>query len=150
MTYGYNGTQGQLPEQDTVPAYLDEDNNINPKYLEIQTASDLQFLKEWFEQNNSIHAKIGWIITVVNKYDLWSNDKDDALAYYSEDGQYGKKIANAIGNAKYTAVLACGAPDNMAQFRNRTANVKAVSAKDVALQNGLFIDTLAQKLTRGE
>ena len=72
------------------------------------------------------------------------------LAYYSEDGSYGKKIANAIGNAKYTAVPVCGSPDDMAQFRNRTANVKAVSPKDVALQNGLFIDTLAQKLRRGE
>ena len=132
-----------------MPAFRDASNDVSPEYLDKEKESDREFLAEWFEGNKWMHGKIGWVITVVNKYDLWSSDSGDVETYYSAEGEYGKKISGAIGVAKYTTLFACGEPDNMAQFRGRTANVRAVGAKDVAIQNGLFIEALAQKIRVG-
>lgn len=37
-------------------------------------------------------CNLGWIITVVNKADIWFNKRDEILDYYQKDGNYSKSI----------------------------------------------------------
>lgn len=59
------------------------------EYLEKKRAEEIETLSEWMEllADNSV---VGWLITVVTKADLWWDQRDKVLEYYSE-GPYANR-----------------------------------------------------------
>ncbi|MBT3703367.1 MAG: hypothetical protein HOE62_15990 [Alphaproteobacteria bacterium] len=136
VSYGYNDSYSIRPEDDSPQAYLpDSDGEINSSYLESQREKDLVFLERWLMKRRGMHDKINSILTVVNKYDLWSVDEDEIAAYYGPEGEYGKRICEAIGEARYDFVMACGEPKLGTNFRGRVPKVSAVGADTVQQKN---------------
>lgn len=85
VNYGYNDA-----EQNNADVFKTGENEVKPAYLIDNRKSELSQLKEWL---NRIHgeSKPDWIITIVNKADIWYNQKDEVMDYY-ENGDYGDEF----------------------------------------------------------
>lgn len=72
---------------------LTKTGKLKPEFLEIQKKGEIDFLNEWTALiGNQDTAK--WLITLVNKADLWWNQKDEVLKFY-QGGKYFEKLNSA-------------------------------------------------------
>jgi len=81
VNYGYN--DAEVNEADV---FKTGENEIKNTYLRDNRKNELAQLNEWL---NRIHveSKPKWLITIVNKADIWYDKKDEVVAYY-EKGEY--------------------------------------------------------------
>lgn len=82
VNYGYN--DAEVNEADV---FKTGENEIKNAYLRDNRKNELAQLNEWLGR---IHAesKPKWLITIVNKADIWYDKRDEVAAYY-ENGEYG-------------------------------------------------------------
>jgi len=73
---------------------FDSDGKIRVDFLEARRKVEIDLLSEWTELLGD-KGTSKWLITLVNKADLWWDNKDDILSYY-EKGAY----FEALGSAK--------------------------------------------------
>ncbi len=148
---GYNDSAAFRLETDDPPAYLDN-GEVNPDYLQSNREQDLKFLKDWFHGNQWLHDRVRWMITAVNKYDLWSPEKMRILDYYGREGVYGKSIGEIIGSANYFVEGVCAAePTGKAgHFRARqfAAEDLVASKEELASQNSRFLALLGERVAK--
>ncbi len=145
VTYGYNDPQGRKPESDRPSAYRRQE--VNQKYLERQRHDDLRYLDRWLISNELIHESIKWIITVVNKLDLWSDIYEEVLGYYGANGEFGKRVLEVLreGEGTYCVASAC-AGDMPSSFRARIPHLPTISDNEIRLRNEEFLRKLANHI----
>ena len=85
VNYGYN--DAEVNDADVFKA---GENEIKSAYLKNNRKNELNQLKEWLVRIHS-ESKPEWIVTIVNKADIWYEKKDDVMSYY-EVGEYGKEF----------------------------------------------------------
>ena len=144
VSCGYNDSHAEQIAKDNPSAYLKVNGgDINPAYLEAKRKDDLEFLDKWLIERKGLYGKISSILTVINKYDLWSKDEEEVLAYYSETGEYGKRVCDAVGVGRYSCVVACGEPELDTEFRGRIPEVVAVGGVVKEKNDGVIAKIIA-------
>lgn len=85
VNYGYNDV-----EENNADVFKAGENEIKPTYLNDNRKNELNQLNEWLGR---IHngSKPEWIITIVNKADIWFEKKNEVMDYY-KNGDYGNKF----------------------------------------------------------
>ncbi len=70
-----------------------ENNKIKKSFLEDNKNTEIEELNTWLPHLKDSKAK--WIITLVNKADIWQKDKDNVIKHYKDkNGDYGKVFEN--------------------------------------------------------
>ncbi len=98
VAYGYHESRVGKKE------VFDENGKIREDFLRKRRKVEIDLLKEWTELLGDKETS-KWLITLVNKADLWWDKKDEILSHY-ETGNYYK----ALGSAKVlspTALAYC-------------------------------------------
>lgn len=80
VCYGYH--EYDLSRDDV----FESDAKLKPDYLELHRKEEINQLAEWTELLGD-KTTVGWLITVVNKADLWWDHRDAVLKHYSS-GEY--------------------------------------------------------------
>lgn len=70
-------------------------NNVKESYLAENLTREIEQLKEWIDDINT-RSKLKWILTVINKADVWVENYGEVIEYY-QSGHYGS-IMNPINN----------------------------------------------------
>lgn len=83
VCYGYQATE------DTNPSVVFQGEQIKDSYLKENRAKELKQLEEWLP-NIDAESDIKWVLTVVNKADIWWEKQDEVLSYYKSDKYWGK------------------------------------------------------------
>ena len=63
------------------------------KYLTDNRKFEIRQLKEWIDDINS-QTKLRWILTLINKADVWYEEEDEVMNYY-KNGEY-SQLFNGI------------------------------------------------------
>lgn len=84
VCYGYNeseGTNVKIFRKGT-----DGNDEVAQKYLTDNRKYEIRQLKEWIDDINS-QTKLKWILTLINKADVWYDEEDEVMNYY-KNGEY--------------------------------------------------------------
>jgi len=102
-SYGYH--EYELSKKDiSEKVFSSTDKNIiNKKYLEKHRELEYKRLLEWKNFYQIISPS--WFITVINKADLWWNDKEECLEYYKK-GKYAN-IFKDLKDSQHICLLYC-------------------------------------------
>lgn len=84
VCYGYNITGSAKVK------VIGPDGLVRPQFLEDNKRVELDQLKEWIGDINT-DTKIKWILTLVNKIDLWKDIEEDVKEYYS-NSEYSRQF----------------------------------------------------------
>lgn len=86
VCYGYNETESS--ELNT----FDNEGNIREDYLGEMRKRELEQLDEWHQDINS-KCNLKWMLTLVNKADIWWHKNQEVMKYYrGKESDYGKRI----------------------------------------------------------
>ena len=88
--YSQEGEDGFRP--------IGEDGRVIPAFLESRRGEEIARLAEWSWRLNGL-AHPPWLMTVVNKADLWWDDRDRVLVQYRE-GVYPQTLAGAGSSSR--------------------------------------------------
>ncbi len=86
-SYGYH--EGRTGKNEAI----DSDGNVKADFLEKHREIEKTYLDEWTTILGD-RRTTGWMITVVNKADLWWDRKDEVLEYY-KSGSYSESLGDA-------------------------------------------------------
>ncbi len=87
VNYGYNDV-----EENDVDVFKTGENEIKAAYLRDNRKNELNQLSEWLVRIHSDkNNKLEWIITIINKADIWYSQKDEVKKYY-EEGEYANEF----------------------------------------------------------
>lgn len=87
VAYGYHESRVGKNE------VFEENGKIKEDFLKRRRKVEINLLNEWTELLGDKETS-KWLITLVNKADLWWHNKDEILSYY-ESGQYFKSLGSA-------------------------------------------------------
>ena len=87
VCYGYHEYQV------TRNKVLAADSTVKPEYLELHRQEEIKQLSEWTEIPGD-RLTAGWLITVVNKADLWWPEREKVIAHYA-NGDYWRSLGSA-------------------------------------------------------
>lgn len=81
---------------------------IDTQYHKLNLDMELEQAKEWIKcLGDSYRTNLRWVVTVLNKADVWWNDIDMIRNYYSEDGAYSKAVYEKHGSVQIDAYPYC-------------------------------------------
>lgn len=86
VCYVYNETNSSK-----VKIFESGTNTVKPSYLSENRKLELGQLKEWIE-DISVRSKLRWVLTVINKADVWFDNLEEVVDYY-QNGEYGNILA---------------------------------------------------------
>lgn len=98
VSYGYNQSRhhaGVLEQHNKYKPIL-SGRRVNPRYLNKERELELEYLENWASPLRKSGA-LKWIITVVNKADLWSHQTEKVRDYYEGSGEYAKTMKRKLG-----------------------------------------------------
>ena len=86
VTYGYN----DVNENEGISVFKVGENvlpEVKAEYLKTNRENEMKQVEEWrpFVTNKN---HVEWVATVVNKADIWHDDKDSIIKYYREGDYY--------------------------------------------------------------
>lgn len=147
VSYGYHSIEiGNNSYKST--NYFNDENKREfiKKYTELKRVEEINYLKKIAEQIKNTEKKF-WIITLVNKQDLWWSEKENVEDYYT-NGEYNKIIqdifqAKGQNNLVHEFISCSLTPCNF--NIGKDLEVKTVSGYDVPLQQnnyGNFVNLL--------
>ena len=122
VCFGYNET-----DQMSVKVF-DDKGNIRPEFLETNRKIELDHLKEWIYDIDA-KSKIKWILTLINKEDIWSCDTEIVHAYYKE-GEYAQIIKEMSKPCPFHILSCCskislfGGKPMLIQFSDREKKLR--------------------------
>lgn len=88
VCYGYNESSNS-----NINMFDNDTNIVKTSYLEANRDNELKQLSEWIDDINR-RSGLRWILTVINKADVWADDKNEVLNYY-QNGKYAE-IFNSV------------------------------------------------------
>ena len=100
VNYGYNDA-----EENEADVFKAGENEIKDAYLKDNRKNELAQLNEWL---NRIHSssKPEWIITIINKADIWYDKKEEVVNYY-QNGEYGNSFVELKRVVPHYTFLYC-------------------------------------------
>jgi len=107
VCYGYNEPKSQNLRK-KIPQFTSP-GMVNPDFTQAYREDEIGFLLPWLTVAGLEKKHIKWVITAVNKADLWYENQEKVERYYSNDPRYGGRIRNVFGD-KYE-VLKVSATD---------------------------------------
>lgn len=113
VCYGYNETATMTVKP------LDNEGNIRHKFLEENRKIELDQLQEWISDITA-DSKIKWILTLINKEDIWKNDHEEVHSYYASQ-EYRKLFEGVsrvcpVHTLPYCSIMALFAGKPMMQY----------------------------------
>lgn len=140
VSYGYHSMDiGNNSYKSTT--YFDNESEMEfiNKYLDKKREDELKYLKKISEQIKNTDKKF-WLITLVNKQDLWWDEKDLVEAYYT-NGEYDSVIEEIFSskgknNFIHEYVSCSLTPCNFAFGKD--LEVKTTSGYDLPLQQNNY------------
>ncbi len=78
VAYGYH--EGMKGEDRAIA----QNGQVNEAFLEERRSIELESMGEWVGLLGEA-GKVGWVLTLVSKADIWWNRRDEVMAYYSSD-----------------------------------------------------------------
>lgn len=87
VAYGYHENP-----YESKSAVFDIEGILKPYFLEEKRAYEIKHLNEWLPYLQSSKAK--FVITLINKADVWANRHQEVVTYYAE-GEYAQKFAES-------------------------------------------------------
>lgn len=88
VSFGYN----ESDTADGVKIFKVGTDEVKEEYLRENRKREISQLDDWIRYINA-ENKVKWIITIMNKADIWFENRDSVTTYY-EDGEYGKVMNN--------------------------------------------------------
>ncbi len=143
VAYGYTDSRAWRPESDEPSAY-ESPGIVNQEYLASARAREFDFLRQWFK--GPLREQVHWMLTVVNKYDLWWRDRGEVLEYYGNNGHYGRTAVRTLGGANYSVTPTCAAPLSQRIFRGARLGDEPLSNSEIEGANELFLGQLAARI----
>lgn len=86
VSYGYN----ESDTADGISIFKVGTDEVKEEYLKENRKREISQLDDWMRYINSDN-KVRWIITIINKADIWYENKSNVLSYY-EEGEYAKAL----------------------------------------------------------
>lgn len=102
VSYGY----AEREKADTANVFKAGTNDVKQGYLNDCLNAELKLLDEWVSAISKDN-RVKWIITLINKADIWSGMEDDAFRYYSENGKYLDALNCALQHCKHYVLKYC-------------------------------------------
>lgn len=90
VNYGYQDSE--LLQKDPSQAFKVGSSEVKPEYLRENRKREIQRTEEFVDRINS-DVKLKWIITVINKADIWHKDRQQVEDYY-KSGDYNNTISS--------------------------------------------------------
>jgi len=98
VAYGYNESKHlsslvKEADPESLARYKNEyqpvssTGQVNARYVRRERELELAYLKSWARRVGR-QSKLKWVITVVNKADLWRKHRAEALDHYQGNGEY--------------------------------------------------------------
>lgn len=97
--FGYSQPQHGRPlrEEDNPYTPVLKGGRPNPRYLERTRELEIEYMQAWASLLDP-RAKLKWVLTVVNKLDLWMSSEEAVVEHYGPTGAYGQRLTNLIGD----------------------------------------------------
>ena len=143
VTFGYNDAE----ESENVAIFKVGNSEIpvvKTSYLNKNRRRELEQIQEWEGFITSAN-KVEWVITVVNKADIWYKNKDEVLNYYQNGLYYDKFVKTIERVCKTTVYPYCSI---ISPFANEPMTLSFSERDKVKLHNELKNDIL--RLINGE
>ncbi len=96
VCYGYQATE------ETETSLVFQGDVIRESYLKDNREKELKQLEEWLSEIDK-DSNVQWVLTIINKADVWWEMKDDVVSYYN-DTKYGAKLKE-LARVSKTEVL---------------------------------------------
>lgn len=138
VSYGYH----EVAVHEAQPTF--EGEKVHTDFLNSNLIKELAYLKEWV--NFAQYTNVKWVITLVNKMDIWKPDSKDIQTYYTSPNRaYKQQIEHWVGKdfahhftLPYSAVL---------DLYYGISPIRISQAQQNELQI-LFLDKLVKLLTQ--
>lgn len=100
VCYGYNEVA-----ENKLKVFDNEKGIVRPQYLSKNREIELQQLDEWIGDIDS-RLKVKWILTLVNKMDVWYTQQEEVMEYYNT-GEYHDKFTGIERVCKIQCLAHC-------------------------------------------
>lgn len=137
VCFGYNETDTMK-----IDDIFDKNWEVRAQFLEENKKIELEQLKEWIEDIYST-SKIKWLLTLINKEDLWKDNIENVISYY-QNGAYHQIIVGIEKACKLHVNSYCS---KMALFRGRTTR-NNFSEKDKLERHRELIESISQYISK--
>jgi GTPase SAR1 family protein len=124
---------------------IDRNGKAAPAFLEGHRRSELEQVAEW-ASSLRLNLKTRWMITVVNKADLWWHERERVLFHY-EQGSYKTALDTAGINPRTSVVLPFCA--TIHKFFDTAPTSGYLDVKDQTEQHGRLIKVLLEAVGKG-
>lgn len=89
VNYGYSEVDNISP---SVSVFRTGTNEVKPEFLKDNRKLEITQLSEWMSFVTS-DTKIKWVVTIVNKADIWYESRETVMNYY-ETGEYNNNLSS--------------------------------------------------------
>lgn len=127
VDYGYQDSDELQKNPDR--AFNVDTKDVKESFLNENRKLEMSRTEEFVGRINP-GVKIDWIITVINKADVWFSDKDDVLKHYTQ-GEYAKLLSSLVHSVKLYTLPFCSV---ITPFANREMRL-VLSERD---KKGMF------------
>lgn len=99
VSYGYHEFKRDIVEPGSLDVLLGKTDDVNPDFLAAQRAEEEERIAEWLQ---FILPRARWLITAINKADLWWSHRSDVTRYYGSGTyfdaleHFGKSISPVV------------------------------------------------------
>lgn len=133
VSYGYH----EYENKEELKIFKTGTYDVREEYLRENRNREIQQLDEWTSYN--LYNHISWIITIVNKADIWHENSDIVMTFY-EEGEYASKLSKfkdclSIHTFEYCSIIE--------PFCNKPMKITIGESKKDELQND-FIENILQ------
>lgn len=134
VSYGYHETDAA----DEVKIFKTGTSEVKEEYLRENRNREIEQINEWIDY--IIHENVQWIITIINKADIWYKDYSIVKNFY-ENGDYSSKLKELVRLCPHHTFIYCSV---IAPFYNKPMTIvigedKKKEMHDELLENILQI-----------
>lgn len=112
VDYGYQDSDELQTNPDR--AFNVDSGEVKESFLKDNRKLEITRTEEFLSRINP-GVKVNWIITLINKADIWFSEKEDVYRHYME-GEYGKKLGELTHSVRLYTVPFCSV---ITPFANR-------------------------------
>ena len=103
VNFGYQDSEEV--KKNRMLAFENDKDAIKSSYIEENQKLEIKYSKEIFDRlNRNVRPK--WIMTVVNKADIWDSERENVIRYYNE-GNYANTFRDKLGLVTHTVHPFC-------------------------------------------
>jgi GTPase Era involved in 16S rRNA processing len=100
VCYGYQSTEG-LKESDVF-----QGDSIKESFLKENRERELKQIQEWLPRIDK-NCQVDWVLTIINKADIWWEQKEQVVDYYAEGSSYEHELQQISRLTKAAIIPYC-------------------------------------------